>query len=354
MTPRAALEQARLRRPLLDHLVRTYQRYQGDTGDRLASAVTFYWFLSLFPILLIAVYVTSLALGAHAGHQITTGLGPYLGTSTAKAVGNVVENSAHKAGVIGLLGTVATGLGWIQALREAIRTLWHQQPLGGNFVTVKLADVVALVSLFAVIGGSVTLSGLVNQGTSSVLDVLGLSGTHGAGLLTKVVGYLLGVLVDLGIFVFLFTWLARVPVRVRTVLPGAVFGALGFEVLKFFAAYYVGTFAVVVGLLLFLHLVTRLVLYAAAFVVTAPYDSDVLPSGTAGLRETVLMDVDRSWAPKAAPVAEDPPSPAPAQAPLPYERHVKLAAHAIAAASGAVVLAVGVHVVRTAARVLRR
>src|SRR5438067_12531779 len=145
------LARARARRPLLDHLVRTYQRYQADGGDRLASAVTFYWFLSLFPILLIAVYFTRLALGDDAGKQITEGLGPYLGQPTATAIAKVVQHSAGQAGLIGLGGTLLSGLGWIWALREAIRTVWHQNVKAGNFLVAKVADVIALVALFAVI-----------------------------------------------------------------------------------------------------------------------------------------------------------------------------------------------------------
>ena len=90
----------------------------------------------------------------------------------------------------------------------------------------------------------------------------------------------------------MFTRLPRVKTPLVKVLRTAVFGAVLFEILKFGGAYYVartttkgeatyGTFAVVVGLLLFLNLASRLILITAAFAVTAPYDSDVAPSGTA-------------------------------------------------------------------------
>jgi membrane protein len=397
---KALFARARASRPLLDHLVRMLQRYQADTGDRLAAAVTFYWFLSLFPILLIAVYVTSLALGDDAGRQVTDGLRPYLGAATAKAVGTVVQDSAGKAGLIGLAGTLLSGLGWIQALREAIRTLWHQNVTAGNFITKKVFDVLALVGLFAVIAASVVVSGAATAASDQVLGTLGLTDTTGAKWFTIVLSYALGALVDIGIFLYLFVRLAKVPTPIRQVLKGAVFGAIGFEVLKFFGAFYIarttskgeatyGTFAVVVGLLLFLNLVSRLVLYTAAFVVTAPYDSDVRPSGTADAQQarksgipeayagtdlnlqedgapTPLVgalsgskgetaDMDRSWAPKAVDKpAPAPAAPAAADSALPSEKQVKVAAQAVIAASGAVVLAVGLYGAKTVTRVLRR
>src|SRR4051794_16975661 len=147
-----------------------FQRYQADGGDRLASAVTFYWFLSLFPILLIAVYFTRLGLGDDAGRQVTNGLGPYLGKSTAGAIAEVVQESAGKAGLIGLFGTLLSGLGWIEALREAIRTVWHQNIKAGNIITRKVADVIALVGLFAVIAASVVVSGAATAATQQVLS----------------------------------------------------------------------------------------------------------------------------------------------------------------------------------------
>jgi membrane protein len=360
--PGELLTRARARRPLLDHLVRTYQRYQADAGDRLASAVTFYWFLSLFPILLIAVYFTRQALGDDAGRQVTDGLGPYLGTATAKAIADVVQHNAGKAGLIGLGGTLFSGLGWIAALREAIRTVWHQNVKAGNFVVAKIADVIALVGLFAVIAASVVVSGAETAATKNVLRFLGQSDTTGARLVTGVLSYALGALIDVGIFTYLFLRLAKVPTPLGRVLKGAVFGAVGFEVLKFFGAFYIGrtttkgeatygTFATVVGLLLFLNLVSRLVLYTAAFTVTGSYDVPAPPE--LSLRQDAPME--RSWSPK--PVAEPTPEVAAvpsAPGPLPGEKQVELAARAVTVASFAVVAAVGLYGVRTLTRMIRR
>jgi membrane protein len=403
ISPKDLLARVRRKRPFLDHLVRMVQRYQADGGDRLASAVTFYWFLSLFPILLIAVYVTRLVLGDDAGGQVTDGLGPYLGKPTASSIGQVVQHSAGKAGVLGLLGTLLSGLGWIEALREAIRTLWHQNIKAGNIVTRKVADVIALVGLFAVIAASVVVSGAATAATDQVLSFLDVDGSAPAKAFTFVLSYVLGALIDLGIFLYLFIRLAKVPTPIRRVLKGAVLGAVGFEVLKFFGAFYIGrttskgeatygTFATVVGLLLFLNLVSRLVLYTAAFTVTAPYDSDVAPSGTAdreqarkaGIPEefagsdlnvteegapsplaAVLRDdpvAERSWSAKqpAGPArsAEPTPQPVPPQAVGEAlgagEKQVVLAARAMTAAGAAVTAAVGIYAAKTLARVVRR
>ena len=298
--PGAVLSAARSKSTLLDHLVRGYQRYQADTGDRLAAAVTFYWFLSLFPILLLVLagygYLHSGESAAQLNARLKGNLGGFLPSQLVDTLTSTLKGAKGKAGIIGLAGLLLSGLGWIDALREAIRTIWHQNVKAGNIVTRKLVDVVALVGLFATIGASAFVTGLAGSGPKWLLGQLGLDKTTAAVVFLKVLGVLLAFVVDVVLFLYLFLRLARVRTPVRRVLGGAVFGAVGFGVLKLVGGFYVqhtttkgqatyGTFAVVVGLLLFLNLVSRLILHAAAFVVTAPGDDDVRPSGTAD-RET--------------------------------------------------------------------
>ena len=304
---RHAFGAARERRPLLDHLVRTYQRYQADTGDRLAAAVTFYWFLSLFPILLLAIAIAGYALGDSARTDIVSGFSGYLPKGVASTVADVVAKSKGKAGVLGLIGTLLSGLGWIAGLREAIRTIWHQNVQAGNFVVAKLRDTAVLIGLFAVIAASVAVSILATASTTGLIAFLGIGDVPGVTVLTSLLAYGVGGAIDVAIFLFLFTGLARVPTPFGQVLRGAVFGTVVFELVKYAGARYVagttskgeatyGTFAVVVGLLLFLNLITRGILLAAAFTVTAPYDSDVRPSGTADPEQARKSGIPEEYA----------------------------------------------------------
>lgn len=291
-SPASLLRSVRRRRPFVDHLVRAFGRYGSDTGERLAAAVTFYWFLSLFPILLLAISLLGYVYGDMAQARVQDALGGVLPPQLVDTIGSTLTDAKGPAGVIGLVGTLLSGLGWIDALREAIRTLWHQNVLAGNVVVKKLNDVVVLVGLFATIAASVLVTGAATAASGWVLDLLGLTDTAPTRVFTRLLAYALALLADTALFLYLFARLSRVKTPVRRLLRGAVFGAVGFEVLKVLGGIYVartttkgaatyGTFAVVVGLLLFLNLFSRLLLFTAAWVVTAPYDSDVAPSGTA-------------------------------------------------------------------------
>lgn len=51
---RMRIERDRIRFPWFDHLIRTVQRYQVQSGDRLAGAITYFAFLSFFPLIALA------------------------------------------------------------------------------------------------------------------------------------------------------------------------------------------------------------------------------------------------------------------------------------------------------------
>ena len=325
-TAKTRFAAARQRRPFLDHVIRMYGRYQADGGDRLAAAVTFYWFLSLFPILLLAISILGYVYGDAAPRHVTDGLRGYLPAQLVKTIGDTLVSAKGKAGVLGIVGLLLSGLGWVDGLREAIRTIWHQNVKAGNIVTRKLVDIVVLVGLLATIGASVVITGATTAATDWVIGLVGLSQTTAATVLTQLLAYVLSAVADTLLFLYLFTRLPKVSSPVKKVLRAAFFGAVGFEVLKFAGAYYVarstskgeatyGAFAVVVGLLLFLNLVSRLILLTAAFAVTKPYDSDALPSGTATPEQARKADIPVEFAdnddPDDPPVLQDDGAPTP-------------------------------------------
>jgi membrane protein len=325
-TAKNALPRAREKRPFLDHLVRMYGRYQADGGDRLAAAVTFYWFLSLFPILLLAISLLGYVYGDDAPQHVTRALSGYLPDQLVETIGDTLADAKGKAGVIGLVGLLLSGLGWVDGLREAIRSIWHQNVKAGNLITRKLVDIVVLVGLFATIAASVVITGATTAATDYVIDLLGLSDSLGATVFTQVLTYVLAAVADTMLFVYMFTRLPKVSTPFRKIVKSALFGAVGFEIIKFAGAFYVarttskgeatyGAFAVVVGLLLFLNLISRWILLTAAFAVTKPYDSDALPSGTATPEQARKAGIPTEFAddddPDSPPVLVDDGAPTP-------------------------------------------
>ena len=293
MNPKASFQRARDARPALDHVVRAYQRYTADAGDRQAAAVTFFAFLSFFPLLALAASVLGYFLGDEAVGTVVREVDGYApGLAEQLGLQDLLSSNrkAGAAGLLGLVGLLFSGLGWVDALREAVRTMWHHNVKEGNLFVKKARDVVILVGLGATVVLSVGVSAATGAFTGAALDLLDLETTFVATAVAKVVGIALGLAASTALFLYLFLRLPRVAAPFRRVLRGALLAAVLFEVLKRVGAIYIdrttenplyGVFAVVVGLLVWINLVSRLFLMCAAWTVTAPYDSDVEPSGTA-------------------------------------------------------------------------
>jgi membrane protein len=292
-SPKAALARAREKRPFLDHLIRAVGRYQADAGDRQAAAVTFFGFLSFFPILAPATSILSYALGDEAVGTVVREVNAYApGLAEQLGLEEILTDNrkAGAAGAIGLVGLLYSGLGWVDALREAIRAIWHHNVKEGNFLVKKAKDVVVLAGLGVTVLVSIGISATTGAFTGFAFEQLGVEETAVAVGLAKLIGVALGVLTSGALFLFLFWRLPKVQSPFRRVLKGALLAAVLFELLKRVGAFYIerttenplyGSFAVVVGLLVWINIVSRMLLICAAWTVTAPYDSDIEPSGTA-------------------------------------------------------------------------
>ena len=292
-SPKAVLAGVREKRPFLDHLIRAFGRYQADAGDRQAAAVTFFGFLSFFPILALATSILSYVLGPDAVGTVVSQVNSYApGLAEQLGLEEILTNNrkAGAAGLIGLAGLLYSGLGWVDALREAIRTIWHHNVKEGNFLVKKAKDVVILAGLGVTVLLSIGISAATGAFTGFAFEQLGVEKTFVALGLAKLVGVALGVLTSASLFLFLFWRLPKVQTPFRRVIKGALLAAVLFELLKRVGAFYIerttenplyGSFAVVVGLLVWINIVSRMLLICAAWTVTAPYDSDIEPSGTA-------------------------------------------------------------------------
>jgi membrane protein len=282
----------RQRAPWLDHLIRAWSRYQSDSGDRLAASVTYFGFLSFFPIIALAFSVAGFVVDAYpsAQHDLIRQINNFLPGLSDKLNVATIGHAKVASGIIGLVGLLLAGLGWIDALREAIRVMWHHNIKVGNFLKKKALDIAILAGLGLTMIASVAVTGISSAAMGWLLKHIGLEGSLPANILLRIVGYVLALAVDMAIFLFLLIRLPKVATPLRQVLKGALFGAIGFEILKTAGSLLVksathnpvyGVFAVVVGLLIWINYISRFTLFVAAWTVTAPFDTDVRPSGTA-------------------------------------------------------------------------
>ncbi len=294
MAPTAAL--ARLRsaasrrwsalkrgRPGVAHLATAYRHYKDHHGDHLAAAITYFSFLALFPLILLAVSVTAFVLASRPElqqelfKQVSSGLPGGFGDTVRQVIKGAIDKRAG-VGAIGLAGVALAGLGWVDNLRAAIDTLWAIPAKKRSFLSSKAAN--ALVLLGLGIGVVVSL-GLTAGGTAAsglVLRGLGVRYAGGAAAVTWLLGIVLGIAGSMVVYGWLMIGLPDVRVSRRTAIRVTLLAAVGFEVLKLIGTFYIAritkspagaVIGPVVGVLVWIDLVSRYLMFCVAWAATA-------------------------------------------------------------------------------------
>lgn len=277
------LDRLRARYRWLDHLIRAGQRYQVNNGDHYAAAVTYFSVLALVPLMMIALAAAGFVLAAQPEllaelkAQVAASVPGELGKTINDAIDEAVDSRAA-VGLIGLAIAAYSSLGWMGNLREALTAQWSLPHRKVSFARTKAADVLALAGLGLALVVSFTLTAAGSAFATEVLELLGLAGQRWAHVLLVAVTVLLALLGNWLVFAWVIARLPREPVTLRSAAKAALAGAIGFEVLKQLGTLYLrslggspaaAVFGPVLGLLVFVYLVSRFLLFLAAWAATA-------------------------------------------------------------------------------------
>lgn len=318
----------RERYPFLDHVVEALTYYSERNGNAHAGAVTFFAFLSFFPLLALAFFVVGYlsAVAPEVRSELVDAIEALfpdlIGTEEGQISLATFEEYAGTIGLIGLVTLLYTGLAWVSAMRRALGEMFRLPETDRlSFVPGKLRDLVALVGLGVVLVLSLSLSGAMTWFSEAILEWVGFDGPLGAVVLW-IVTHGLAIGATTVLFMALFALVPRPHVARRALWHGALAGALGFEVLKSAAGALIAfmtdrpafqAFGVSLILLVWINYFSRLVMLSTAWAYTAPAAEVVR---TLERQPLVTEEESEVLAPEpAAVVAEDPEG-----APLPRVR----------------------------------
>lgn len=286
---KARLADLRERRPLVDHAVRMVEHMLAVQGTILAGAVTYFGYLSFFPVLVIAfAVVAKVALVVpEARNALVTAVESIfpglIGDGQNAAIN--IDTFAGQVGTVGfiaLLGLFYSGLGWISAARAGLQGVFQVPPKERrNFAVAKLLDLLVLALIGTVLIVSVGLSSAVTNVTEDLLVLLRVDEIPGPGMFwfLRGLGVVLGVVASTVLFFTMFTLLPTSDLPRRAIVKGAFVAALGFEVLKLLASKLIGLAAdnpatAVLGtslvLLVWINYFSRVVMVGAAWAYTSP------------------------------------------------------------------------------------
>lgn len=244
-------------------------KYLDDQGGYLAALITYYGFVSLFPLLLLLTTGLGLILAGRPDLQdqvlhSTLSQFPVIGSQLHQPEG---LSGGTVAVVVGIAGALYGGLGVGQAVQNAMDSVWavprNKRP---NPIWSRVRSALLLLVLGSAAVASTVLSA-VGQATGS----LGIFGKIGLTLAAIAINGL--------ICLVAFRVTTARQLTYRQVWPGALAAAFIWQILQRFGAGYVAhtvktasatnsVFALVLGLLAFLYLVsTTLVLCAEINVV---------------------------------------------------------------------------------------
>lgn len=262
--------------PVLGTALRVQDRYKEDAADQFAAAIGFFGFLSVFPLMLIAVAVAGFVLRGDPAAQnelvgtIVDAIPGFAAAIGDDRLGELVDSITQNAGAIGAVGAVTlllSGLRVVNAAMTATQRVFRVD-VEVSGVKVKLRQVGALtgLGLIALAGAAATAA----LGVAVRVDV-----TSAMAVLATVASVALSVLLDLVLFLVAYRVLAAGEgPGFRRLWPGALLAAIAWTGLKAFGATYVsgqvakadelyGVFGGVIALLLLFYLAGRIYLYGA-------------------------------------------------------------------------------------------
>jgi YihY family inner membrane protein len=240
------------------------KKFGDDRGGNLAALIAYYGFFSLFPLLLTFVSVLGIFLMGNESLRrslLDSALRdfPVIGDQIAKNIHAITGNGVALA--IGIVGTLWAGLGVTQAAQNAMNQIWDvPRKDWPNFFKSRLRGLIMLAILGTLTVAATFASGLASSGGPAAVGI--------------VLGIAASLVLNLGLFLVAYRVLTVRDLSWKDVFPGAATAAVAWTGVQSLGTYYVthqiknasevyGTFALVIGLLVWLYMGAQIFILAA-------------------------------------------------------------------------------------------
>jgi len=246
------------------------KKFSDDQAGQLAALISYYGFVSLFPLLLVFVTIVGFVLedNPQKREELLNGaLGQFPIISDQLKLHSLTGSAPALA--IGLVFALLAGLGIMNASQSAFNRIWNvpfkRRP---SWVSTRVRGLAMLVLL----------------GTLSIASTIaaGFVGSSSHGAVTVVAGVLVALVFNLALFMCAFKLLTAIDLSWRDLLPGVILATVFWQLLQHLGGLYIdhalkrtgplyGVFALVLGLLAWLYLGAQLTIFAAEVNVVRKY-----------------------------------------------------------------------------------
>ncbi|MEO7126642.1 MAG: YhjD/YihY/BrkB family envelope integrity protein [Nakamurella sp.] len=282
------------------HVVRATNRFNERLGYQFAAALTYFSFLAIVPILMVAFSIAGFVLSsqpdllatlrADTAEQVPGAL-----ADTIDGILTTAINAPLALGLIGLAVALYSGISWMGNLRSAIQALWRpdfdtdQEIAAESLLGYYVKSLRYLTFLGLAILASLVLTTAGSWAQDLVLRWIGLDTVTWLSPVFTVGPILLAVVGDVGVFFWIYSVLAprRGMAPRGVVIRGSIAAALAFEILKLgltlvlpllLRSTAARVFGPVIGLLIFFNLVALVTLSVAAWIATPLPDTPTAPA----------------------------------------------------------------------------
>ncbi|MDM4763638.1 YhjD/YihY/BrkB family envelope integrity protein [Galbitalea sp. SE-J8] len=285
-----------IRRVLALRPVRAFQSYTGHRGPILASGLAYSALFSVFAAVWVAFSVAGLVLAGDdqlrasfvgAVADTVPGLISTGGASGAIDPDDLLQSPTFSwTGIVALLGGLLTALGFLSSARDAIREMFSLPPPRVNGVLLKLRDLALLVGFAVVVIVSTGVTVLGTGATGALLSLVGIPSDSDLGYVAgRVVSIAVALALDSLVVGVLLTLHSGIRIPRRQLVPGALIGGAGAALLTVLfqlgvlggagANPLLGSFVVIIGLLIYFNVLCQALLIAASFVAVSLADRGI-------------------------------------------------------------------------------
>jgi len=241
----------------------TLKKYSEDGSSNLASMVAFWAFFSIFPLILALITIL--------GYVLPAGTRTSVLEHVASFIPLLDPNTLHSLTgswwpiLVGLLSALWSGLAVVKTTQVAFNAVWEiPQKDRPGFAEKLKRGLLALSTIGVGLVVATIVSGYVTGQSAGVN--LGWYGRLG--------GYVLAIVLDVGLFIAAFRMLTDREIGIRDVLPGAILSGLVFWILQQVSSFIItrhlsstqstyGNFAVVITMLWWFYLQAQVTLLGA-------------------------------------------------------------------------------------------
>jgi len=264
---------------------RVLRLYLDKNGGILAGGLSLSLLYSVFAGLYVGFAVLGIAIATDQQfetavvHTLSNSVPGLIDTGGGGAINMTELFRSHVltwTSIIALIALLVTALSWFSSARSAVRLIFGLPPNTTFFLLVRLKDLALVIGFGVVTLTSAALSILSTSALDLLFGLLGIDhNSTPAVLVARVVGLLLVLVIDTATLAALYRLLASAHIPFRRLLIGSLLGAVGLGMLKVLGATIVGgasrnpllaSFAVLIGLLIWMGLFCHVVLVAATWI----------------------------------------------------------------------------------------